>query len=114
LLSLITLVEKIRIAHDLMLEDTDNTEFCKSVSTYLAITLDRVADSNSAQCWWQNSWEKEAITFARQALAMTWDYFEANPLGERGYRWASFSESMSALFDGLRTLSEIRPCILQT
>jgi adenine-specific DNA methylase len=106
LLSLITLVEKIKAAFSMMSENTNNSDFCNAVTTYLAMTLDRVADSNSAQCWWQNSWEKEAITFARQALQMTWDYFESNPIGERGYRWASFIESTCHLFDELRTLSE--------
>lgn len=106
ILSLITFSEKIRIAYSTMTKSTANTEFIKAVTTYLALILDRVADSNSAQCWWQNSWEKEAITFSRQALQMTWDYFESNPIGERGYRWASFTESTIYLFKELAALSE--------
>jgi len=98
-LALITFAEKVRQAHERMMADRMEPEFAKAVATYLALTLDRLADSNSTECWWQNSWEKEAITFARQALQMTWDYFEANPLGNKGYRWDSFLESVEKFFD---------------
>ncbi|HEC34492.1 MAG TPA: DUF1156 domain-containing protein [Chloroflexi bacterium] len=93
-LALITFAEKVRQAHERMLAEGYEPEFARAVATYLALTLGRMSDANSVQCWWQSSWEKEAITFARQALQMTWDFFEANPLGEKGYRWEGFVETM--------------------
>ena len=112
LLSLITLAEKVRTAYSVMSQQSDNSNFYKAITTYLALILDRVADSNSAQCWWQNSWEKEAITFARQALQMTWDYFESNPLGKKGYRWEGFVESTINFFEELTPLSDSNPSVV--
>jgi len=88
-LTLITFVEKVRqVFQHVSVSHTQ--EFARAIVTYLALAVDRLADSDSMQCWWQSTWEKEAITFARQALQMTWDYFESNPLGEKGYRFDTF------------------------
>lgn len=89
-LALITFVEKVRKVNRKLKGEGFEEEYAKAVVSYLALVFDRVTDSCSSQCWWQSTWEKEAITFARQALQMTWDYFESNPLGEKGYRWESF------------------------
>lgn len=89
-LALVTFVEKIKQTYKKILIENTNEEYAKALVSYLAFVFDRVTDSCSSQCWWQSTWEKEAITFARQALQMTWDYFESNPLGKKGYRWESF------------------------
>lgn len=92
-LALVTFGEKVREAYLMMVKDQLQKPKAKAISTYLSLIINRIADSNSMQCWWQNSWEKEAISFARQALQMTWDYFESNTFGEKGYRWLGFLES---------------------
>ncbi len=88
-LAIIMFVEKVREAFQ-RASASHTQEFARAIVTYLALAVDRLADSDSMECWWQSTWEKEAITFARQALQMTWDYFESNPLGEKGYRFDTF------------------------
>ena len=47
----------------------------------MGLVIGRMADYLSALCVWHISRQLVAHTFGRQALAMTWDYCEANPIG---------------------------------
>jgi putative DNA methylase len=53
----------------------------EAVSAYLAMALDRVADRSSNLCRWETSNQTLMNTYARQALAMVWDFAEGNPFG---------------------------------
>jgi len=61
--------------------------YAEAVAVYLAIVVDRLADYNSALCTWHiggpTTGTKSRNTFSRQALAMTWDYAEVNPLSSQ-------------------------------
>jgi len=59
--------------------------------TFLALALDRCADSNNTLCRWDHRGKAERVTnlFARQAIPMVWDFAEANILGERSVCWNS-------------------------
>jgi len=54
-------------------------EYTDAVVTYLALAVDRCADYWSSVCSWNAVGEKMRNTFARQAIAMAWDFAEANP-----------------------------------
>ena len=54
----------------------------EAVGVYLAFVVDKMADYHSSICSWHNSGEKIRNTFGRQAIPMTWDYAEANPMCE--------------------------------
>ena len=56
--------------------------YAKTVSTFLALSLDRCADFNNSLCRWSSSNQKVMNLFARQALPMVWDFAEANTLGD--------------------------------
>jgi putative DNA methylase len=56
--------------------------YADAVATYLAITVDRLADRNSTICSWDVTRDSTRNTFARQAIPMVWDFAEANPLSE--------------------------------
>ncbi len=56
--------------------------YADAVATYLAFAVDRGADYWSSICSWHSSGEKMRNTFARQAIAMTWDFAEANPFSD--------------------------------
>jgi adenine-specific DNA methylase len=75
-LALITFADKVRLIPK-NIEGT--SEFSKAVVTYLALTVDRLADRNSVQCMWDTGYLKVAHTFGRQALQMVWDYIDVNP-----------------------------------
>jgi putative DNA methylase len=55
-------------------------EYTKVINTYVSMIFDRIVDYNSTLCVWAVSGEFAAHTFGRQALPMTWDFVEINPL----------------------------------
>jgi len=56
----------------------------EAVAVYLAFALDKVADRGSSLGRWDPTPTQSGIinTFSRQALPMTWDFAESNPLGD--------------------------------
>jgi putative DNA methylase len=81
LLTLLTFCSLVREAYAQMVAGGMDQEQAKAVTTYLGMIVDRQADRNSSLCHWDNSAEKTANTYARQALPMVWDYSETNPFG---------------------------------
>ena len=55
------------------------TDYLKTVLTYLALWLDRIAIANTSLGRWHNGRETVEHPFSRQAIAMTFDYPESNP-----------------------------------
>src|SRR5690606_15629849 len=53
-----------------------------AVATCLALAVSRLADYNSTLCTWDGQGGRVRNTFARQALPMTWDFVEVNPLAD--------------------------------
>ena len=55
-----------------------------AIATYLAFVVDKVVEGSSSLCTWSPLPTKLHVrgTFARQALAMAWDYAEANPFAD--------------------------------
>ena len=81
----------------LLVKDTEGATYADAVATYLALCVGRFADRNNSLCSWdsgpsatKSSTGGSARTasvrnaFARQALAMTWDFAEASPFSESG------------------------------
>ena len=56
-----------------------DAEYASAVITYLALAISRLADSCNAHCRWAADKVQLKNMFGRQAIPMTWDYFEANP-----------------------------------
>jgi putative DNA methylase len=72
---------------------TEATEaYVRTVTTYLALALDRCADFNNSLCRWSASNEKVMNLFGRQAIPMVWDFSEANILGDSVGAWSTCSE----------------------
>ncbi|MEM3798287.1 MAG: DUF1156 domain-containing protein [Candidatus Bathyarchaeia archaeon] len=78
-LALVTLVEKVRLAYEKMMEEGYDKDYAKRLMLYLAFILDRVVDYSTTLCRWHNTWELTTNLFSRQALPMVWDYSELNP-----------------------------------
>ena len=62
---------------------TGATAYSEAEGVYLAFALDKVADRGSTLGRWDPTPTQSGIinAFSRQALPMTWDFAEANPLG---------------------------------
>ena len=52
----------------------------EAVGVYLAFVVDKLTDYHSSICSWNSPGEKMRNVFGRQAIPMTWDYAEGNPL----------------------------------
>ena len=77
--------------------DGGEEEYANAVCTYLALAIGRNTDSCSKFSTWQNVGDKVAHVFSRQAIAMVWDFAEAN----------SFSESTQNWMGNVRWVSEV-------
>ena len=53
----------------------------EAVGVYLAFAVDRLADFSTSVSRWSPTNEKPMNCFSKQAISMTWDYPEANPVG---------------------------------
>lgn len=69
--------------------------YADTVRTYLAFAVDKLADFNSTLVSWNAPNSQLRYVFSRQAIAMTWDYAEVNPLsGEMG-SWSAQTSGIS-------------------
>ncbi|MFM6400979.1 DUF1156 domain-containing protein, partial [Planktothrix sp.] len=81
LLSLMTFVKWVRLAHQEILQQGYEEEFAKAIVTYLGIMCNKLTDRGSTICRWDNLRDLASNTFSRQALPMVWDFAENNFLG---------------------------------
>jgi putative DNA methylase len=92
-LALITFSDKVRQAHERMLDDGVDQEFANAVATYLAVGVDRLADYGSELCILNATGGRGVVhTFARQTVQMVWDYAEGNPFNPEGAGWLTACE----------------------
>jgi putative DNA methylase len=61
---------------------TGATAYGEAIITYLALSLDKLANYNSSICSWNSGRDTIRDTFARQAIPMTWDFTEVNPFSD--------------------------------
>jgi putative DNA methylase len=101
LLSLTTFIKWTRAIRDEMKHSDYPEELVEAVLCYLAMILDRLADYNSSICIWLQSLEAIAHTFTRFALAMTWDFCEANPISDTTGNYSGAIEWVGKVVDHL-------------
>lgn len=71
--------------------------YANAVATYLAFTIGKLADRNSAIASWADNREHARNTFARQAIPMIWDFAESNPLSSSSGNFYGGVSSISSL-----------------
>ena len=86
----VTDVRREALAAKLSTEEAE--AYSRTVITFLALGLDRCSDFNNSLCRWSSSNQKVMNLFGRQAIPMTWDFSEANILGESVGAWHTCSE----------------------
>ena len=104
-LSLSVYSRLIRELHDICTRELD-TGLARAVVAVLALAFDKMVDMNSSFCVWQQHAEIPAHLFARQAVAIVWDFAEANPLaGSSG----SIDSALTRTLAALPALSSLAP-----
>jgi len=79
------------------------SDYADALATYLAFTVDKTADRNSTICGWEPNMNRLRGTFQRQALPMSWDFAEANPIGGAGGDIEMSIISLSEVLDKLHS-----------
>lgn len=67
---------------------TGPVAYADAVATYLAFTLNKLADLGNALNRWEPNAQCPRQLFARQAIPMVWDFAEGNPFSESSGSWA--------------------------
>ncbi|MCG8554128.1 MAG: DUF1156 domain-containing protein [Proteobacteria bacterium] len=75
------------------------TAYAEAVSVLLALAVGKLADYASTLCSWMDGQAKLGHTFVRQALAMTWDFAEGNPLSRSTGGYLRQVELISRVID---------------
>jgi len=70
----------------------DSGAYAHTVTTFLALAMDRCSDFGNALCTWSSTNQKVMHLFGRQAIPMIWDFAEANVLSESVGAWNTCSE----------------------
>ncbi len=104
-LALITFIEKVKeVYQKMVMEDTD-TEYAKTVASYLAFTLNKMTSFSSSICTWKPDSMQVVKAFGgRQSLAMAWDYFELNTISGISTSWQN---SIKVVLDSFQILSNL-------
>lgn len=76
-----TLVDEVRSK---VIADGGTDSYADAVATYIGLAVSRYADLLNTICTWNQTNENVRALFSRQAIPMTWDFVEANPLGSIG------------------------------
>lgn len=82
LVSLETITALIPQVRKEVLKQTDSETYAAAVATYLAFAIDRMATYGSTLCKWLVKDNALAPSIPNQAIAMSYDYAEANPFGK--------------------------------
>lgn len=61
---------------------TGATAYGDALAVYLTFAINKLADRGSTICSWDSSRSSTRNTFGRQAIPMTWDFAEPNPLSD--------------------------------
>jgi putative DNA methylase len=79
------LIEEVRIR---VTDDSGGDKaYADAVATYLAFTIDRLADLGNSLCRWEPNAECPRQLFARQAIPMVWDFAEGNCFSNSSGSW---------------------------
>jgi putative DNA methylase len=79
--------------------------YSEAVVTYLACALSRLASYNNSICHWNIVGGSVAQIFSRNAIPMSWDFIEVNPLQKMSGNWIGGVEWVSDVFRNLSPCS---------
>jgi len=105
LVALTTFSDLIGEAHTRVLADSANPAHADAVATYLGFSVSKALARNNMMCTWEVGMDRLRGSFQRQAIPMTWDFAEANPLTATG---GGFTAVIQSEFEVLNALTPRR------
>ena len=94
----------------LVVEHGASSACADAVSSYLALAIGRNANNCSTFTRWQNSGDKVAGVFARQAISMIWDFAESNPFCNATQNWMAQIEWVAKAIERLPSNVNLGEC----
>ena len=88
------------------LSDAEADAYAATVTTFLAMALDRCADYGNSLCRWSPSCQAVKHLFARPATPMVWDFAESNPLGDSVGGWSTSVDHVAECMEAIATLQK--------
>jgi putative DNA methylase len=76
-------------------------EYADAIATYLAFCVDKNTLTNCTQATWQSNPDRLTQAYSRQAIAMTCNYAEANPLSSAGGGFVLTPQSVAEVLERL-------------
>lgn len=74
--------------------------YADAIVTYLAMTIDKLADLANSLCRWEPVAQCPRQLFGRQAVSMVWDFAEGNPFGQRSGSFQVLLEGQKRVLQG--------------
>lgn len=113
-LAMITFIEKVRLAHDKMIDSGLEKDYARAVTAYLALGVDRLADFGSILCMMNATGGRGVFhTFSRLVLQMVWNYAESNPFNPEGAGWPTACEKNEDWIEHASSLETPAPVVFQ-
>ncbi|MDM3843610.1 MAG: hypothetical protein PT120_09135 [Aphanizomenon gracile PMC649.10] len=104
LLSLMTFVNWVKLAHQEMLQQGYEEGFAKSIATYLSFGITKVANRGSNLGVYHTGRETIESPISNGRLPMCWDFPETNPIGFGSGNW---SDGLDWTIQNIRVLADI-------
>ena len=86
--------------------------YADTIKMYLAFSISKASQRNNTLCTWEHPMGRLGGAFGRQAIPMTWDYAETNPLAGAGGDIYGTAVSLSEVLD--KFLSGSPGCAFQS
>jgi putative DNA methylase len=99
LVALATFSDLVSEARMQVVADCGDEVYADAVATYLAFAVDKAATRNATQTTWYSARDSTMNAFSRQAIPMTWDYAEVNPLLQTTGSLAATSQWVAECLD---------------
>ena len=98
---LMTEARKLIEKHAIVTGCEKSKAYANAITTYLALALDKAAESNTQFCTWSPLSSKLHVvsTFGIQALPMIWDYAEANPFANSAGNFSRMTKLVAKVLE---------------
>nr|WP_218681521.1 DUF1156 domain-containing protein [Rhodococcus qingshengii] len=92
---------------------TGAAAYADAVTTYLGFSISKATARNNTMCTWETGMDRLRGSFQRQALPMTWDFAEANPLEAFGGGLTAVLQSECEVLEALTASTNGQPTAVQ-
>lgn len=101
LVALTTFSDLVTEARERVVADGNSSDYADAVATYLGFSVSKALARNNTMCGWESGMDRLRGSFQRQAIPMTWDFAEANPLTGSGGGIVAVVQSEVEVLDSL-------------